>query len=525
MNSGCKKNESSRISDGWVRKVQLSLPSLQDNTADADRLIHHLRKQFETNHVEIDLELLRTLPSQLRQWHYAANCVVIRKLDGDHWYVLDISDPNADKLYLGVAIDLGTSRIMIRLLDLTTSELYHETAFDNPQLSVGPDILTRIHTCEQPDGLEKLHHMIISTLNHEIQAVCRSCGFDSRDVYLIALAGNTSMTHLFMGLPPRWMIREPYIPVINSPPVKKASVYGLGIHPLGRVLIFPNIGSYFGGDLVSGILYSGITSRSDPAILVDVGTNAEVVLGNENWLVACAGAAGPALEGGVAQIGMMAGPGVIDRLSIDPVTREFSIQTMGGLRPIGICGSAMIDLAANLFLAGMIDFRGRLIPETCGKRLVTKAGLAHLEIVSAKASGSGESLTISQTDIDSLIRSKAAMFTILETVTESVGMTPEELQRFYVAGSFGVYIDPVSAVTIGMLPDLPTDRFQPLGNSSLEGASHVLTSCQSLLAIQDIKDKITYLELNVNQVFMNRFSAAKFLPHTDRSRFPRLKRS
>ena len=365
--------------------------------------------------------------------------------------------------------------------------------------------------------------MIIQELNQQIQDACQACGLHTSDVYLMSLAGNTSMTHLFMGLSPKWLIREPYIPVINSPDIQKADTYGLQINPAGRVFIMPNIGSYFGGDLIAGILHSGINQQAEPAILVDVGTNAEVVLGNDSWLVACAGAAGPALEGGVAQIGMMARSGVIDRLHIEPETRVFQIHTIDEKKPIGICGSGMIDLAANLFLAGMIDLRGRFVPANCGRKLSMQSGLATLEIVSADESGTGRPLMISQADMDSLIRSKAAMYTILETITDSVGLSLTELETFYVAGTFGVFIDPVTAITLGMLPDLPLKTFQSLGNASLEGATKVLTSCESMTAIEQIKDKITYLELNVNQTFMNRFSAAKFLPHTDRSRFPSVK--
>jgi uncharacterized 2Fe-2S/4Fe-4S cluster protein (DUF4445 family) len=508
------------VADGWVRNVSLSLPSLQDNTADADRLKNQLKRQLHTEKVEIDLSVLQELPFRLRDWGYAARCVVVKRRDADLWHLTGISNPLESQRMVGVAVDLGTSRVVIRLVELSKGAILFEGSFDNPQLRVGPDVLTRIHACDQPGGLEKLNRMIIDELNRRIRNACKVCGFHTSDVYFMALAGNTTMTHLFMGLSPRWLIREPYIPVINSPDIQKADAYGLQINPAARVFILPNIGSYFGGDLIAGILHSGLSRQPDPAILVDVGTNAEVVLGNDSWLVACAGAAGPALEGGVARIGMMAGPGVIDRLRIDPETREFQIHTIDEMLPIGICGSGMIDLAANLFLTGMIDLRGRFVPEVCGKKLATKSRIPYLEIVSADESGTGQPLMITQADMDSLIRSKAAMYTLLETITESVGMVPADLKTFHVAGTFGAFIDPVSAVTIGMLPDLPPKTYQSLGNASLEGATQVLTSCESMTAIEEIKEKITYLELNVNQMFMNRFSAAKFLPHTDRSRFP-----
>ena len=331
------------------------------------------------------------------------------------------------------------------------------------------------------------------------------------------------MTHLFMGLNPRWIIREPYIPAVNKPPVVKAGAVGVRVNPLARVLIFPNIGSYFGGDLIAGILCSEIYKNEETALLVDVGTNAEVVLGNKNWLIACAGAAGPALEGGVTRMGMTAGPGVIDKIAIDPDTREFKIHTIEEKPPRGICGSGVIDLAAQLYLAGMIDIRGKFLPAQCGSRLNEIDGLMHLTVVPSDQSGTGSDLSISQADVDSLIRSKAAMYTILETITASVGMALKDLKRFYVAGTFGSFIDPRSAITIGMLPDLPTDSYKPLGNSSLGGATLALTSADGLEKMDRIRDRITYLELNVNQEFMNRFSAAKFLPHTNLALFPSVK--
>jgi uncharacterized 2Fe-2S/4Fe-4S cluster protein (DUF4445 family) len=219
-------------------------------------------------------------------------------------------------------------------------------------------------------------------------------------------------------------------------------------------------------------------------------------------------------------MGMMAGPGAVDRVAIDPATRRFEIRTIDAAPPRGICGSGVIDLAAQLFLAGMIDIRGKLVPAACGERLRMIDGIAQLVVVPAGESATGAALMIGQPELDSLVRSKAAMYTILETLSLTVGVGLNELAAFYVAGTFGCFIDPRSAIAIGMLPDLPLERFVPLGNSSLEGAALALTTEASLDEIDRIRDRITYLELNVNADFMNRFSAAKFLPHTDRGRFP-----
>ena len=502
----------------WIKIVSLDPPSLQDNTADADRLIAALKADLQTDHVDIDLDLLKQLPALLRKWEYRVGCILFK--DRHRWLLTGITDADNAGPVAGLAVDLGTTRVVLRLIDLSSGHILAESAFDNPQDTVGPDILARVHYAEQQSGLDRLNELIIRGLNQAISELCASIRIDPQHIHMLAVAGNTTMTHLFMGLSPHWIIREPYIPAVNTPPVIKALSLGIRLNPNARALIFPNIGSYFGGDLIAGILYSEIDENEETAILVDVGTNAEVVLGSSNWLIACAGAAGPALEGGVTRMGMTAGPGVIDKIVIDPDTREFIIHTIDEKPPRGICGSGVIDLAAQLYLGGMIDLRGKFLPAQCGSRLNEIDGLPHLTVVPAGQSGTGSDLTISQADMDSLIRSKAAMYTILETITASVGMALGDLKRFYVAGTFGSFIDPRSAITIGMLPDLALEAYKPLGNSSLGGATLALTSSDCLAKMDRIRDRITYLELNVNQEFMNRFSAAKFLPHTNHSLFP-----
>ena len=505
----------------WIQTLTLTPPSLKDNTADADRLIRTLKHRLNTPAIEIDPDLLKVLPTVLRQNKFKCRCVLFK--ERHQWILTEIAAAEDSQIFAGLAVDLGTTRVVLRLLDLATGRPLAESAFDNPQEKIGPDILARIHFAEKENGLRELNELIVSGLNSAIGQLCESQHFEPGQIHALAVAGNTTMTHLFMGLNPRWLVREPYIPVINTCGVMKADALDLQVHPRARVLIFPNIGSYFGGDLIAGILYSRIYQNAQTGILVDVGTNAEVVLGNENWLIACAGAAGPALEGGVTRMGMTAGPGVIDRISLETNTLEFRIHTIDDLPPKGICGSGVIDLAARLFRSGMIDVRGKLVPAVCGPKIKTIDGRLHLVVVAAEHSATGSDLTISQADLDSLMRSKAAMYTILETITASVGITPQDLGSFYVAGTFGSFINPESAIAIGMLPDLPLDRYKPLGNSSLGGAALALQSDKYHAEIDQIRDRITYLELNVNQDFMNRFSAAKFLPHTNTKLFPSVK--
>jgi len=502
----------------WIQTFELSPPSLQDNTADADRLIAKLKTRLGTDRVDIDLHLLKRLPDLLRQCRFKARCLIFPNRTG--WRLTAIIPCDDQSVFGGLAIDLGTSRIALRTLALDSGRLLGEAAFENPQIAVGSDILTRVHHAGRAGGLAKLTELVIGRLNREISALCRNLGLNPAQIYAVSAAGNTVMTHLFLGLNPHWLIREPYIPVVNTPAVLRADEIGLEVNPAAAIFVFPNVGSYCGGDLVAGIAYCGMHLRDETAMLVDVGTNAEVVVGNRNWLIACAGAAGPALESGVTRMGMMAGPGAIDRVRISVQSREFEIRTIDDLPPKGICGSGVIDLAAQLFLAGMIDSRGKMVSAACRDRLIDVDGMAHLIVVPADSSATGSALTFSQADLDSLIRSKAAMHTILETITTTVGISFSDVTSFFVAGTFGSLINPASAIAIGMLPDLPLERFRTLGNSSIGGASRLLEGAVSITDIDDVRNRITYLELNVNQEFMNRFSAAKFLPHTDAGRFP-----
>jgi uncharacterized 2Fe-2S/4Fe-4S cluster protein (DUF4445 family) len=506
---------------GWVVQAAAPPPSLKDNRADTDRFLDALKPILKTDRIFCDLSLIRHLPDQLRRWSYQARCVCFK--DQEKWELIGVKDIGDPSPFLGVAIDIGTTRMALDLMDLETGQTLAETTLDNPQIAIGPDILARIHFAGQNGGPNTLSRMVIDALNKTTKDLCKVAGVSKEDVFLIAAAGNTAMTHLFLDLSPQWIIREPYIPAVNRPGVLKARDIGLFANENARIFVFPNVGSYFGGDLISGILFSGMFDQEDISMLVDVGTNAEVVLGNKDWLVACAGAAGPALEGGMSPIGMTAKPGVIDEIIIDPDNHQFHLRTIDGQTPIGICGSGMIDLAAQLFLSGMIDFRGKLVKSKCGDRLQEEDGMRRVIVVKPEESATNIELAISQADLDSLIRSKAAMYTILETITRYVGITFVDISKFFVAGAFGSLIRPRSAISIGMIPDLPDEKFIALGNSSLEGAALALKSRDAYDRIDGIRNRVTYLELNVNQEFMNRFSAAKFLPHTDPNLFPSVK--
>lgn len=513
------QNEHSRRDWGWVTSLQLPEPSFQDNTADADRLRRDLSSEGEERPLSMDVQLVRELPHLLRKSGYRISCCLFA--DSRLRVVTGVGEPG--ETWLGLAVDLGTTKYELCLLELGSGRELARGAFDNPQTKTGTDILTRIHYVgEDADRLKEMQDMILEDIRSRSRELCQEANVPPERIANVSVAGNTAMTHFFLRLPPKWVIREPYIPALNNPDLIPCADLGLNFAPRGRVFCFPSAGSYFGGDLFAGIVHTGMHKSEDISILVDVGTNAEVVLGTKDWLIACAGAAGPALEEGMSEIGRKAGPGIIDKVVFDRSKGEFFLQTIDDLPPHGICGSGIIDLAAQLFFAGLLDFRGKFQPERMPEKFKQINEIWHLILVPGERSATGEDLLIGQPEIDSLLRSKAAMFTILETITASVGIELQDISRFYVAGTFGSYIDPESAIGIGMLPDLPRDRFQAVDNSSLGGAVRALQQPETVDEVNQVAAMVTYLELNVNQEFMNKFSAAKFLPHTDVSRFPSL---
>jgi uncharacterized 2Fe-2S/4Fe-4S cluster protein (DUF4445 family) len=512
---------------GAVRYIEIEKPSLGNNLADAQRLeqalnrelVKKLTKEGPSCGVNIPWHLLKKLPSFLRTWDYKVRAVVFK--DRRSWRLVDLLPPKLPEPILGAAIDLGTTRIVIRLLDLESGKALGELGFDNPQIAIGPDVLARIHHSHKPGGLEQLQKLVVDGVNENLSRLCRQKNCDPKDIYIVAGAGNTAMTHLFLGIEAFEIIKEPYIPCVNIPDTMTAKEVGLNIHTQGLLFLFPNIGSYFGGDLIAGILFADLDKGESPCLMVDVGTNAEIVVGSRDWLIACAGAAGPALEGGVSKMGMTAGPGVIDRITIDPSTGRVKIHTIEEKPAVGICGSGMIDLAAGLFLSGMVDIRGKFSQKVCGEKFREIEGIPSFILVDKKDSGTGRDISLSQVDLNSLTSSKAAMYTILEVIVKNTaGLEFEDLGKFYVAGTFGSFINPLSAISIGMLPDIDLSKFKVLGNSSLGGACLLLKDPSVFDRIMEIRRSITYIELNVNQEFMNMFSGAKFYPHTDRARFP-----
>jgi len=496
--------------------VVAAAPSLSDNTADLDRLKAAMPQTEQL--VRIPFSSMAPLAAQFRAAGFKG-WVVAHNLLGQ----LELFDFLPEEpLLLGAALDLGSTHLEASLIDLLSGKVLARRTALNQQVEYGADILTRIHYAAKENGLRQLQHAVRDSINGLLAQLCQEAAVLPEAIYTLTVAGNTTMVHLLLGLHLYHLCREPYIPLVNAPDPFLAAEIGLKLHPQAMTWILPSRGSYFGGDLISGILAVALDQEAQPAMLIDVGTNAEVVLGGRDWLLACAGAAGPALEGGVAHMGMRAAPGAIEQVSIDRETWQLSWRSIADAPPLGICGSGLIDLAAELYLAQIIDLRGKFQKEfpsqsAAQRQFIQERFVRHGDETAFFLT---EGVAISQTDLDAMMRSKAAMYAILETLTAQVGLSFEEIERIYVAGAFGEHISPRQAITLGMLPDLPLKRFQPAGNTSLAGAEMLLLDHTLWARAQDICRRITYLELNVNQDFMIRFSGSRFIPHTDPSRFP-----
>jgi len=507
------------MKSGLVRAVAVkaAAPSLTDNTADIDRLKKALRPNFPDKPLTVPFSAMALVAGRFRQSGFNGRAVV-NCLEERHELVDFLAGDRKESLP-AMALDLGTTHLAAELVDLADGTILASAARGNSQIEYGADILSRIHFAARGKGLQTLADAVRGDIAGLAGELADQAGIDTEKIRALAVAGNTTMAHLLLRLDPYHLCREPYIPVANNFDIIAAKDLALGIHPLAPVFVLPNVGSYFGGDLVSGIVASSMCESEKVSMLIDVGTNAEVVIGNQEWLIACAGAAGPALEGGIARMGMRAQSGAIERVRIDPGNGELSFVTLGNAAPRGICGSGMIDLVASLYLARIIDMRGKFRPQS-HPRLRERGDSLCFVVAEGDQSDGGEPVVLDQVDLDAMMRSKAAMYAILKTLINQVGMRFEDLHRIYVAGAFGQHIDPRNAIVLGMLPDLPMERFEAIGNSSLAGARRVLIEEVARREARRVTGMITYIELNVNHEFMNRFSGARFIPHTDHTLFP-----
>ena len=519
--------------------TELKPPSLDNSLGDRERVECALK--LEPGELSFPLEVLRELPGTLRRTGWRITTVLDRS--APNLSVIEVNEWDSTSRNFGIALDIGTTTVVLTLVDLSTGKLITQASAYNKQIMCGEDILARIAFAED-GGLERLHRLIIGTVNGllaEVSNLSDKCKATNtrvckEEITAMAVGGNTTMIHLFLGVQPRTIRYDPYISVTNIPPSFKARELGIEIHPEAPVYCVPGRASYVGGDIVADVISSGMRDLDGISLLIDVGTNGEIVLGGKDWMVACSCSAGPAFEGGEVQCGMRAMPGAIERVSMDG---SFAVRytTIAGLKPTGVCGSGLIDLLAGMFRTGIVDKKGR-IQDVATDRVRKKedgrefviawaAETGHPELkipssmkgVMAKAPPKKD-IVINDDDLANIIRTKAAVYAACEVLLKSVDMDFADLERVYVAGGFGNYIDVDNAITIGLLPDLPKDRFSFIGNASLGGARLALMSQRKRDEALEVHRSMTYLELTTNAAFFDRFTSASFLPHTELSQFP-----
>jgi uncharacterized 2Fe-2S/4Fe-4S cluster protein (DUF4445 family) len=499
-----------------LHRVKLKTPDLQDAEADRERLLRVLAGQTGGT-PGICLSALRKLPQVLREGNFSLTCLVRR--EGDGVLVLDLFPGGEDSAppVTGLAIDIGTTTVSIMLADLFSGEPLALGSAGNGQIRYGADVISRIIESTRPNGLERLRRAVTEEcIVPLVGNLCGEAGISGESVYRAVIACNTTMAHLFMGVPAEHLRLEPYVPAFFAGDAFRAADAGLNLHPEADLILAPAVGSYVGGDISAGVFSSGIFRKEAPSLLIDLGTNGELVFGNADFLLSCACSAGPAFEGGDISCGMRATDGAIEACRIDEETMEPDLKLIGPAdqKPVGFCGSGLIDLIGELFRCGIINAKGKFIRE--GKRVRRDQwGTGAYAAVFAEETENRRDLLLWETDIDNFIRAKGAVFSAIRTMTAAVDLSLEAIEEVYIAGGIGSGINVEQAIRIGMFPRLPIGRYRYIGNSSLSGAYAMLSSRGVRQKLRELCLGITYLELSSHPGYMDEFIAACFLPHTD----------
>ena len=509
-----------------VRLFDLDIepPSLLDNTSDFDRLRRALAQQHGIRELRAELPMLRRLAKDLRM----ANWKVRVALEMRDWVYESYLPPRLIWIYpsvfhqkaMGLAVDVGTTSVVAYLVDFETARVVDTASAYNRQIACGDDVISRIIYARREGGLGRLQRLVVETVNDLITELRQRNRVETHEIHEVAVAGNTTMTHLLLGLDPRYLREEPYIPTVAVPPKLIARELGLDVNPLARVHALPSVGSYVGGDITAGVISSGLYATDKLTVFIDIGTNGEMVLGTRDWLVACACSAGPAFEGGGVRCGMRATAGAIEDVWVDSRTLEPTFKTVDGAPPVGICGSGLIDLVAELFTTGVVDKSGHIRRDLSTPRVRENGGGFEYVVVWGDEAGDGHDLAVSEADIDNLLRAKAAVYAGIAVLCRSVGVDLANVEQFLIGGAFGEYIDVEKAIRIGLLPDLPPERFSFLGNTSAVGAYTALLCVNVRHDVLDVAAKMTYLELSADNTFMDEYTSALFLPHTHLETFP-----
>ena len=507
--------------DTLVKKVPLrmSAPVSEDNLADYERLLFHLGQALgmDVGAMQMGYRVLRQLPSTLRAKDWEVTATVGHRGTTVEVITTQAGD-TSDKNY-GIAVDVGTTTVVAHLVSLVSGETLDAEATYNSQMQFGEDYIQRIIYAETNEALDEMKRSIVDDINGLVSTLVTRTEIDLHDVTCMVCAGNTAMIHFLLGLDPVRIRREPYLPSANTIPALRAAEVGISISGRGLLYCLPSVAAYVGSDITAGASAISLQTAREPTLFIDIGTNGEVVLAGEEWMMCCSASAGPAFEGSGVRHGMRAARGAIEKVDI---TNDGTVkcETIDNKAPRGICGSGLLDVIAGLFRAGLIERTGRLAEPDASERIRVGEDGPEFVLVWRPESGIDTDIVITQPDIDNLIRSKAAVYAAVSSLVGALEMTPDDIQRVYLAGGFGNYMNVESAITIGMLPDIPHERIEFVGNTSVAGARMALLSRAAFSVIQDIASRMTYFDLMGNPGFMDEFVRAKFIPHTDLERFP-----
>lgn len=503
--------------------VPLQVPSLDDTLPDIERFENAVKTEFGVTSVVTPFFVVNKLARLLRESDFMIR--VIGERFGQRFKVYDISAQSDLSHLCGLAIDIGTTTVSAVLLDMNSGRILAKASSGNAQIRYGADVINRIIEQTKPSGVKRLKDAIVrETIMPIISSLCQQARLRTSAIVRVCVASNTTMNHLLLGVDADPIRKEPYIPTFFRIDRIKAIDIGLAVNPGAELVICPNIGSYVGGDITAGTLATLLWDKDEFSLFVDLGTNGEIVFGNRDFMMACACSAGPAFEGGDISCGMRATDGAIEKVTIDKETMEPTYVIVGeeGHKPIGICGSGIIDIISELYRCGIINSKGKFVRQ--GSRVkYDEYGMGSYIVATFDESFTGREIYLSEVDIESFVRAKGAIYSAIDTLLATLDMDDSVIEHFYVAGGIGSGINIKNAVNIGMFPDIELEKYEYIGNSSLAGAYAAVYSKTAEEKIEELAKNMTYIELSTHPGYMDNFVAACFIPHTDISRFPNSK--
>ncbi|MDI6736154.1 MAG: ASKHA domain-containing protein [bacterium] len=503
-----------------VNKYYLKLPqpTKEDNVDDFSRIKRELRQISNFEDCSINLFSLNKLANTIREANFKVTITLLEE-NKIKPKIINIEKGDKRDRHFALAIDVGTTSIYVRLINLLSGEILGAVSDYNAQAAYGEDVITRIVYSLKGDGLKTLQSAVVKTIETLLTQILKDKEVQREEVSYLVIAGNTTMMHLLLGITPKYLREAPYIPVTNSSVEIPVAKIGLEFQEDVYQYVIPGVASYVGGDITAGVLGTGVFQAEELTLFIDIGTNGELVLGNKEWLITTSCSAGPAFEGGTIKHGMRATLGAIEQVEINK-DYEPMLITIGHKPPIGICGAGLISLVAELLEVGIISQNGKFNTEIDTPRIRTRDRLREYVLVFAEQTTIGSDIVITESDMDDLIRAKAALYAGISTLLDNVGLSVSDISRIIIAGNLGFHIEIEKAITIGLLPDVPASKFTFVGNGSLLGATLCACSKQMWEEAKKIANSMTNIELADNPKFMNEYIAALFLPHTEEKRFP-----